>query len=148
MKRAQRTVCWTTGETFCSSRPGAGRSRPRFSERLASTRGALVATAAEQRPLQTDQPAGSVLSRRTNPIVLGGAGRSRQVQKRLLRAVVVIIIIIISTLQTHLSPLQLHHLQSLKNTCTSSILYKSMIQNKAFHCVAYSCHVLSVNMFS
>lgn len=48
--------------------------------------------------------------------------------------------------QTHLSPLQLHHLQSLKNTCTSSILYKSIIQNKAFHCVEYSCHVvLSVN---
>lgn len=41
---------------------------------------------------------------------------------------------------TFLSPLQLHHLQSLKkNTCTSSILYKSMIQNKAFRRVEYSC---------
>lgn len=52
-----------------------------------------------------------------------------------------------SVSQTHLSPLQLHHhhLQSLKNTCTSSILYKSIIQNKAFHCVEYSCRVLSVN---
>lgn len=33
-----------------------------------------------------------------------------------------------------------------KPTCTSSILYKSIIQNKAFHRVEYSCRVLSVNV--
>lgn len=51
-------------------------------------------------------------------------------------------------LHKQLSPLQLHHLQSLKNTCTSSILYKSIIQNKAFHRVEYSCRVLSVKLLS